>query len=232
MPRTFQHTTHDGLRLPVSLLEYTSNSSSSTTTKSARHLKTFDGCVAAHAAAASPSSGIEPAFDAVKDAERKAKNAASAKKSRQKKNLIEANRDKEVEEKELKKQKLEDKINISKLLINAMSGLVLDTKLQIFSDSTLFHATTNTPEHGSFHQQMEQETTTTLVSFLPSINDVDEETTQEYGHVNLPLFFDANSTASQKEEEAANERSLKKADETKYSTEEVPQCIQIKVSGR
>ena len=39
----------------------------------------------------------------------------------------------------------------------------------------------------------------------------------------MPLFFDANTAASQKEEEAANERSLKKADETKYSTEEVPQ---------
>ncbi len=144
-----------------------------------------------------------------------------------KKYMIEANRDKEVEEKELKKQKLEDKINISKLLINAMSGLVLDTKLQIFSDSTLFHATTNTPEHGSFHQQMEQETTTTtLVSFLPSINDVEEETTQEYGHVNLPEdLLNANNTASQKEEEE-DENNMKKVDETKYSTEEVTQMQQ------
>ena len=98
MPRTFQHTSHNddhGLGLTVadsSLLEYNSNSigSSSTITKSNKHLKTLNGGVA-HAAASplssssslsSFSSGYE-AFDAVKDAERKAKNANSTKKSRQ-----------------------------------------------------------------------------------------------------------------------------------------------------
>ena len=233
MPRTFQHTTHNddhGLGLTVadsSLLEYNSNSigSSCTITKSNKHLKTLNGGVA-HAAASplsssSSSSGYE-AFDAVKDAERRAKNATSAQKSRKKKNMIEAKRDKQAEELEMKNQKLKEKVNISEFLLNAMSGLVLDTKLQnLYSDSTLHAATTTTPEHGSFHQQMEQETTATLVSFLPSINDV-EEGTQEFGQFNLPYFLKANNTASQKEEEE-DENNIKKADETKYSTEEVPQ---------
>ena len=236
MPRTFQHTTHNddhGLGLTVadsSLLEYNSNSigSSSTITKSNKHLKTLNGGVA-HAAASplsssSSSSGYE-AFDAVKDAERKAKNANSAKKSRQKKNMIEAKRDKQVEELKMKNQKLKEKVNISEYLLNALSSLGLDTKLQnLYSDSTLHAATTTTPEHGSFHQQMEQETTATLVSFLPSINDV-EEGTQEFGQFNLPYFLKANNSASQKDEEE-DENNIKKADETKYSTEEVPQMQQ------
>jgi hypothetical protein len=122
MPRTFSHI-HDANHLIVahsSLLEF--NSHSTTTTKSAKHFKTLKGGVAAPSVASpssSSSSGID-AFDAVKYAERKAKNAASAKKSRQKKNRMEATRDKQVEEMEMGNQKLDDKAS------KAMSGLVLE----------------------------------------------------------------------------------------------------------
>lgn len=223
MPRTFLHTPHDGLGLTVadpSLLEY--NSNSSTLTKSAKHFKSFTGGISNTL----PLPGIDAAaatvaaFDAVKDAERKAKNAASAKKSRQKKNYNEAKRDKQVDELKMKNEKLEDKVNLAKLAINALSSLVLDTKLlNLFGDSSTGQhaATTTTPEHGSFHQQMEQET---LVSFVPNVNDV------ELGHVkmspedvfNLPFFLNANFTDSQQKKEA---------DETKYSIEEaLPQMQQ------
>jgi hypothetical protein len=169
MPRTFTHI-HDANHLIVahsSLLEFNSHS---TATKSAKHFKTLKGGVAAPFVASpcsSSSSGID-AFDAVKDAERKAKNAASAKESRRKwatrRYRMWATRDKQVKEMEMRNQKLDEMINKTKRLINAMSSLVLDVKLQnLFCDSTTTHThggTTSTfsLEHGSFHQQMEQET--------------------------------------------------------------------------
>jgi hypothetical protein len=112
---TFEHHTHDGNLLVVadsSLLDF--NSQITTTTR------TLNGGVS--------SSGID-AFDAVKDAERKAKNAASAKKSRQKKNQIEAMRDKQVEEMEMRNQKLDDKAS------KAMSDLVLEEKEDTTSEN-------------------------------------------------------------------------------------------------
>ena len=234
---TFEHHTHDGNLLVVadlSLLDFNSQITT-TTTKSAKHLRTLNNAPVAAAVASPSSSGID-AFDAVKDAERKAKNAASAKKSRQKKNQIEATRDKQVEEMKTRNQKLDKKINKTKQLINAMSSLVLDVKLQnLFGDSTTpTNGTTSTnnnttfsPEHGSFYQQMEQETNAT--SGMPHYHDVVDEVAR-VPVFNLPLFdlLNVTSTAtSQKEEEVevvVNESNavIKATDETQYSEEEAP----------
>ena len=158
------------------------------------------------------------------DAERKAKNAASAKKSRQIKQQAKATRDKQVEEMEWRNQKLDKKINTAKQLINAMSSLVLDVKLQnLFGDSTTpTHGTTITtfsPEHGSFHQQMEQETNTT--SGMPHHHDVVDEVAR-VPVFNLPLFdllLNVTSTATSQKEEESN-AVIKATDETQYSVEE------------
>jgi len=214
MPRTFSNT-HDANHLTVAHSSlFNSHTSTTTTTKSTKHFKTLNGGVAAPVASPS-SSGID-AFDAVKDAERKAKNAASAKKSRQKKNRMEATRDKQVEEMEMGIQKLNEKINVAKKLINAMSSLVLDAKLQnLFGDSMTTHThgggTTSTfsLEHGSFHQQMEQETNTT--SDMLHQHDVVDEEVARVSVFNLPLFdlllnVTTTSTAtSQKEAVVENE---------------------------
>jgi hypothetical protein len=93
-------------------------------------MKMFDAVMRNQKLASPSSSSSSDAFDAVKDAERKARNAASAKESRQKKNRMWAMRYKQVEEMEMGNQKLKDKINMAKRLINAMSSLVLDAKVQ------------------------------------------------------------------------------------------------------
>ena len=127
-------------------------------------------------------------------------------------------------------QKLDKKINKAKQLINAMSSLVLDVKLQnLFGDSTTpTHGTTSTnntitssPEHGSFHQQMEQETNTT--SGMPHHHDVVDEVAR-LPVFNLPLFdllLNVTSTATSQKEEESN-AVIKATDETQLSVEEAP----------
>jgi glucan-binding YG repeat protein len=205
-----------------SLLDFNSQITT-TTTKSVKHFKTLNGGVSAAAVAPPSSSGID-AFDAVKDAERKAKNAASAKKSRQIKQQAKATRDKQVEEMEWRNQKLDKKINKTKQLINAMSSLVLDVKLQnLFGDSTTpTHGTTITTfSPGSFYQQMEQETNTTC-GMLHHHDVVDE--VARVPVFNLPLFdllLNVTSTATRPKEEESN-AVIKATDETQYSEEEAP----------
>ena len=122
-------------------------------------------------------------------------------------------------------QKLDKKINKAKQLINAMSSLVLDVKLQnLFGDSTTpTHDTTITtfsPEHGSFHQQMEQETNTT--SGMPHHHDVVDEVAR-VPVFNLPLFdlLNVNCTATSQKEVESN-AVIKATDETQLSVEEEP----------
>ena len=142
---------------------------------------------------------------------------------------LEATRDKQVEEMEWRNQELDKKINKAKQLINAMSSLMLDAKLQnLFGDSTTpTHGTTSTnntitfsPEHGSFHQQMEQETNTT--SGMPHHHDVVDEVAR-VPVFNLPLFdlLNVNCTATSQKEEESN-AVIKATDETQLSVEEEP----------